>query len=204
MEFSRPEYWSGLPFPSPADLPDPGIEPRSPALREDSLPAEPPGNLKNSGVGRLSLLQQIFLTQELSRGLLLWKPSHVRQLQGMFFLCTSWIAFIHSAQYVLSRFSQAWLSAIPWAIAREAPPFMAYTLQNSRGGCRDLLQGILPDAGIKPVSPPSPVLQAGTLPLNQRGSRYYSRKSYYSFILNPALYLVQAAMRNIWVKQSQG
>ena len=41
-EFSRPEYWSGLPFPSPGDLPDPGIEPRSPALQADSLTSEPP------------------------------------------------------------------------------------------------------------------------------------------------------------------
>ena len=45
MEFSRPEYWSGYPFPSPGDLPNPGVEPRSPALQADSLPAEPPGNL---------------------------------------------------------------------------------------------------------------------------------------------------------------
>ena len=37
------EYWSGLPFPSPGDLPDPGIAPRSPALQTDSLPSEPPG-----------------------------------------------------------------------------------------------------------------------------------------------------------------
>jgi len=43
MEFSRQEYWSGLPFPSPADLPDPEIEPRYPALQADSLPSEPPG-----------------------------------------------------------------------------------------------------------------------------------------------------------------
>ena len=43
MGFSRQEYWSGLPFPSPRDLPDPGIEPRSPALEVDSLPSEPPG-----------------------------------------------------------------------------------------------------------------------------------------------------------------
>ena len=43
MGFSRQEYWSGLPFPSPGDLPDPGIEPRSPALRGDALPSEPPG-----------------------------------------------------------------------------------------------------------------------------------------------------------------
>ena len=43
MEFSRQEYWSGLPFPSQGDLPDPGIEPRSPALQADALPSEPPG-----------------------------------------------------------------------------------------------------------------------------------------------------------------
>ena len=43
MEFSRPEYWSGYPFPSSGDLPNPGIEPRSPALQTDSLPAEPQG-----------------------------------------------------------------------------------------------------------------------------------------------------------------
>ena len=43
MEFSRQEYWSGLPFPSPGDLPNPGIEPRSPALQAGSLPAETPG-----------------------------------------------------------------------------------------------------------------------------------------------------------------
>jgi len=45
MGFSRQEYWSGLPFPSPGDLPDPGIEPRSPALQAVSLPTELPGKL---------------------------------------------------------------------------------------------------------------------------------------------------------------
>ena len=45
MEFCRQEYWSGLPCPSPGDLPDPGIEPRSPALQADALPSEPPGLL---------------------------------------------------------------------------------------------------------------------------------------------------------------
>ena len=43
MGFSRQEYWSGLPFPSPGDLPNPGIEPGSPALQADSLPSEPQG-----------------------------------------------------------------------------------------------------------------------------------------------------------------
>ena len=56
MEFSRQEYWSGLPFPSPGDLPDPGIEPGSPALQVDSLPSEPPGK-PNSAVCQLYLKQ---------------------------------------------------------------------------------------------------------------------------------------------------
>ena len=43
MGFSRQEYWSGVPFPSPGDLPDPGIEPGFPALQADALPSEPPG-----------------------------------------------------------------------------------------------------------------------------------------------------------------
>ena len=46
--FSRQDYWSGLPCPPPGDLPDPGIESRSSALQEDSLPSEPPG--KPAGV----------------------------------------------------------------------------------------------------------------------------------------------------------
>ena len=46
LEFSRPEYWSGYPFPSPGDLPNPGIEPGSPALQVYSLPAEPQGKPK--------------------------------------------------------------------------------------------------------------------------------------------------------------
>ena len=44
MGLSRQEYWSGLPFPSPGDLPNPGVELGSPALQADSLPSEPPGN----------------------------------------------------------------------------------------------------------------------------------------------------------------
>ena len=48
MGFSRQEYWSGLPFPSPGDLPDPWIEPRSPTLQADTSPSEPQGSLGNA------------------------------------------------------------------------------------------------------------------------------------------------------------
>ena len=69
-EFSRQGYWSGLPCPPPGNLPDPGIEPGCPTLQANSLPTEPPGKPKNTAVGSLSLLQGIFLTQELNQGLL--------------------------------------------------------------------------------------------------------------------------------------
>ena len=46
MDFSRQEHWSGLPFPSPGDLPDPGIEPGSRTLQAESLPSEPPTSLE--------------------------------------------------------------------------------------------------------------------------------------------------------------
>ena len=70
LGFSKQEYWRRLACPPPEDLPNPGIEPRSPALQMDSLPSEPAGKPKDSGVSSLSLLQRIFQTQESNRGLL--------------------------------------------------------------------------------------------------------------------------------------
>ena len=67
-EFSRQEYWSGLP--RPPLLHNPGIKPRSPTLQAVSLPSEPPGKPKNTGVGSLSFLQGIFPTQESNQCLL--------------------------------------------------------------------------------------------------------------------------------------
>ena len=55
MEFSTPKYWNGLLFPSPGDLPNPGIKPRSSALQADSLPSKPPGNLLSEPPGNLHL-----------------------------------------------------------------------------------------------------------------------------------------------------
>ena len=60
MEFSRQEYWSGLPFPFPEDLPDPGIEPESPELQADSLPcklAGKPTYFKNTLLLRNAIIQ---------------------------------------------------------------------------------------------------------------------------------------------------
>ena len=74
MGFSRQEYWSGWPFPSPGDLSDPGIKPRSPALQADSLLSEPPGSpqyleLGKSGAGR-NRVQENFIE---------WKSTEQRE-----------------------------------------------------------------------------------------------------------------------------
>ena len=89
MEFSRPEYWSGSPFLSPGHLPNPGIKPRSPILRVDSFPAQPPGKSRNTGVGSLFLVLGIFLTQESNQGLLhcrriLFQLSYGEALKGLY------------------------------------------------------------------------------------------------------------------------
>ena len=72
MGFSRQEYWSGLPFPSPGDLSDPGIKLRSPALQADALPCEPPGKPLSKNITNANYtikefefidLTSVFLTQ---------------------------------------------------------------------------------------------------------------------------------------------
>ena len=75
MEFSRQEFWTGFSRPPPGDLPIPGVVPRSPAFQADSLPSELSEIPKNPGVGSLSRLKRIFLTQKLNQDLL-----HCRQV----------------------------------------------------------------------------------------------------------------------------
>ena len=70
MESSKPNAGTGSHSLLQGIFPNPGIELRSPTLQADSLLSKPPGKPKNTGVGSLSLLHQIFLTQEWNRGLL--------------------------------------------------------------------------------------------------------------------------------------
>ena len=58
MEFSRQDYWSGVPFPSPGGLPNPGIKPGSPALQADYLPFEPPGKPLSIRRDTIKLLEE--------------------------------------------------------------------------------------------------------------------------------------------------
>ena len=70
LEFSSQEYWSGLSFPTPGDLPNPGVEPGSPALKADSLPSEPPGKPLES-----RLPGEISITSDMQMTPLLWQKA---------------------------------------------------------------------------------------------------------------------------------
>ena len=98
-------------FPSPGDLPHPGIKPRSPALQADSLPAKPQGKPKNTGVGSLFLLQRIIPTQELNWGLLycrwiLYQLSHKGNPRIL-----EWVAYPFSSRSSWPR-NLTWVSCI--------------------------------------------------------------------------------------------
>ena len=83
MGFPRQEYWSGLPFPSPGDLPNPGIEPRSPALEADALTSEPP-KLTQNGLKNWTDVKDLSvkLTKEI-KGLNLHNLRFVNRSLGM-------------------------------------------------------------------------------------------------------------------------
>ena len=110
--FSRQEYWSGWPFPSPGSLPDPGIEPGSPALQADGLPSEPPGKpfVWLVGVKKLSLQERFSAYLCLYS---LWNIS----VSGTS-LCTQWMVSTWSDQAVVcgmdwntgNIWSDPWLS----------------------------------------------------------------------------------------------
>ena len=70
MEFSRQEYYSGQPFPSPGHLPDPGIEPRCPALQADSLSSEPPGKPEIMVRNSLKVHIEIFVDKMMCLGII--------------------------------------------------------------------------------------------------------------------------------------
>ena len=104
MGFPKQKYWSGLPFPTPGDLPDPGIEPRSPALQADSLLSEPSGKTQFLQICQLFLLNSLYL---------LVLPTNLASsramLAGMYFLSSA----SHTAFPSLPHFLQNVLFSLP-------------------------------------------------------------------------------------------
>ena len=110
--FSRQEYWSGLPFASPGDLPNPGIEPRSPALQADALSSEPPGK-------PMTNLDSILKSRDTTL------PTKVRLVKAMVFPlvvygCESWT--VKKAEHRRTDAFELWcwrgLLRVPWTARR--------------------------------------------------------------------------------------
>ena len=136
MELSRQEYWNGEPLPSPGNLPKPGIEPWSPSLQVDSLPSEPPGNLKFMSIESVMLYNHLILYGPL----LLWYDN-----DGC----------------MLSRLSCVRLCSALWTVDHQSPLSMGYSRQEYQRGLPCPPPGDLPNPGIEPTSPSSPALAGG-------------------------------------------
>ena len=105
MGFSRQEYWSEEPFPSPGDLPDPGIEPRSPALRADPLQSEPRGK---------PTLTRVYVTEHCFRMLLESKQCHswLKTLEKKTFSCPRKTVWNHQCKTKTQFFGKAgWMAS---------------------------------------------------------------------------------------------
>ena len=128
MEFSRQEYWSGLPFSSLGDLPNPGIEPQSPALQVDSLLSEPSGKLK--------------LFSILTPNTICWFPYYLHDLS----------IWCHMHECVLSHFSYVQLFVTLWTRAPQVPLSMGFSRQEYWSGLPCPPPRDLHNPGIKPMS----------------------------------------------------
>ena len=196
--FSRQEYWSGLPCPPPGDLPNPGTEPRFPALQADSLSSEPPGKPYHSKAPFNWLLYQIHGKLNMCHNVMeKFKYQRCKnELKGI-----SWIGK-HSLLSLETCSSQKWLGnwilKFPqlsvlivfdfdsilkcWSLVAKlcltlcdpmdySPPhsFCSWELPGKNNGCHFLLQGIFPTQDLNLCILP---WQEGSLPLSHHGSPY--------------------------------
>ena len=148
MGFSRQEYWSGLPFPSPGDLPDPGIEPRSPALQADPLPSEPLGLLYLFIYKRWIVNLVLFDFHQLKKKHN-WQHLITHFLLIHIYLCIWWASLV--AQWIKNQPARwggldPWVRKIPWR--RKWQPTPVFSPEISHGqrsltgyspqGCKEL------------------------------------------------------------------
>ena len=127
MEFFRPEYWSGLPFPSPRDLPNQGIEPRCPTLQANSLPSWATREAQDYCSGWPIPSSESSQPRKSNPGLL-----HSRRiLYQLSYEGSPWRVVL---LLLLSRFSRVWLLATPWTAAYQAPPSMGFSRQEYWSG----------------------------------------------------------------------
>ena len=150
MGFSRQGSWSGLPFLSPRDLPNPGIKPGSPALQADALPSEPPGKPKVKMKVAQLCSTLCDPTDCIVHGIL-----QARILE--------WVAFPFSrgssqpggrtqVSYIAGGFFTSWATRKVQYFFK--PPFLVWGgAKNTGVGCHSLLQEIFPTQGLNPGIP---------------------------------------------------
>ena len=153
--FSRKEYWSGLPFLPPGDIPNPGIKPTFPALQENSLPRS-----TGEALCRHSFLEKIKLSRaNRDRFPHLWPTT-----SASFSLPPSSSCHFYSKSGGLfsllviiipwkkwKSISHVWLFATPWTVICQVPLSMEFSRQNTGMGCHFLLQRVFLTQGLNPV-----------------------------------------------------
>ena len=125
MGFSRQDYWHGLPFPAPGDLPNPGTEPKSPVLQADSLPSEPPYLLVWAEI-QATLSEESRVQKQKKAG-----------VHSVFLRKDKWCYILNTYQYLLlllSHFSRVRLCVTPKTAAHQAPPSLGFSRQEHWSG----------------------------------------------------------------------
>ena len=185
MGFSRQEYWSGLPFPSPGDLPNPGIEPTSPALQVDSLP------LSHRGCALVIAKSKLyFWVIYLEERNVIWDVSNLWDIttdtenkvsQTLHQISKSsshtWVpkdkksgsTILLTKERKVKLLSHVRLFVTQWTVAHQAPLSMGFSRQEYWSGLPFPSTGDLPNPGIEPRSP---VLQVDILSSEPPGKPY--------------------------------
>ena len=146
LGFSRQEYWSGLPFLSPGDLPNPGIKPRSPASQADALSSEPPGKpipYMCRYICIISFMYAAAAAKSLQLCPTLCDPIDSSPpgsaIPGILQARTlEWVAISFSNAWKwkvkVKSLSCVWLLVTPWTAAYQAPPSMGFSKQEYWSG----------------------------------------------------------------------
>ena len=164
MGFPRQEYWSGLPFPSPGDLPDPGIEPSSLALAGEFFTTELPVMPFTSYI--LETLAEKLFWFFTSYLLLVHSGPSVTVLSPNVAVPRKVLFFLACFLGMLSRFSRVPFFVTPWTAAHQAPLSMGFPRQEYWSGLQFPFGGDLPDPGIEPSSP---AMEGGFFPTEPPG-----------------------------------
>ena len=133
IQLSRQQYWSGLPFPSPGDIPDPGIEPRSPPLQADTLPSELPRKPTATATAAKSLQSCPTLCDPID-----FSPPGSTVLGILQVRTLEWVAISFSNAWMwkgkVKSLSRVWLLATLWPAAYQVPPSMGFSRQEYLSG----------------------------------------------------------------------